>query len=370
MKPDVDVLVVGAGPAGLASAIVLARKGRRVLVCDKGTLPQDKPCGEGIMPTGLAVLKRLGVEPAGHAYRGICYHSPRGVVARATIAEGPGLGVRRTELSRALLEALPAEVMVEERAPLEALRPGMAIIGGRRVRVPLVVGADGLRSRTRQLAGLERRPRLRFQRWGARQHFQVAPWSDHVEVFFGSGLEAYVTPVAEDTVGVAVLWHRGRFQPRGGHGLMPSVLEPFDELAQRLEGAAPASRVQAVGPLQRGCSACGRPGLALVGDASGYLDAATGEGISLALAQAEALGASVAAGGLREYQRAHARIVAGYYRMTWLLLVLSSWPPLMERVCRSLRREPAAFSRLLSLSLGTAGLRSFPLSLLGGLLRE
>lgn len=363
MKPDVDVLVVGAGPAGLASAIVLARQGRRVLVCEKGSLPQDKPCGEGVMPTGLAVLRRLGAEPAvSRSYCGIGYHSPRGVVARTRITEGPGRGVRRTELSRALLSALPPEVDVEEGSPLQEmdLRERCVRVGGRRLTASLIVGADGLRSRTRVLAGLDRTPLPRFQRWGARQHFFVPPWSDHVEVFFSSGLEAYVTPVSDEAVGVAVLWHRHRLRPGGGERLMTSLLQPFPELSERLSGADAASRVRAVGPLHHGARTCAVPGLALVGDASGYLDAATGEGISLALAQAEALGTAVAQGDLQAYRRSHARIVAGYYRMTWLLLALSRSPWITERFCLGLRQEPTAFSYLLSLSLGTADWRTLP----------
>ena len=105
----IDVLVVGGGPAGMAAGISFGRAGLRTLVCERGWLPADKPCGEGVMPTGLGYLEHLGVSAYldhdhTRPFSGIHYLSTAGVGASARFAEGPGQGIRRTELSRAFCE--------------------------------------------------------------------------------------------------------------------------------------------------------------------------------------------------------------------------------------------------------------------------
>ena len=104
MTDRVDFAIVGGGPAGLAVAIFAALAGRRAVVIEKRPGPVDKACGEGVMPPGVAWLRRMGVEiarDATHPFRGIRYVD-RDVVAEANFVEGPGLGVRRTALSVAM----------------------------------------------------------------------------------------------------------------------------------------------------------------------------------------------------------------------------------------------------------------------------
>lgn len=107
MSKEVDVLIIGGGPAGLAAGIVCGRNGLRTLVCEKRSLPADKACGEGVMPTGVEHLQRLGVKQYIHEYfpfEGIRYFSPKGMTASEAFPDGTGLGIPRLELSRALLQ--------------------------------------------------------------------------------------------------------------------------------------------------------------------------------------------------------------------------------------------------------------------------
>lgn len=378
MDLDVDVLIIGGGPAGLAAGIVCSRRGLRTMVCEKRSLPADKACGEGVMPTGMAYLERLGVKRYFRSgnyfpFEGIRYFSPKGKTARAAFREGAGWGIPRLELSRALLqramefdcleirtEVLAAPVGVESRK-----EPGRkeVNIGNDTVRTRLLVGADGLNSTVRRWAGLQG-SKGTHQRWGARQHFQIAPWSREVEVHWNNGLEAYVTPCGENLVGVAFLWDRKR-HPRlpGGDRLVPTLLEAFPVLNERFRNVPAGDTALAVGPLQRNALRSTTDGVLLMGDAAGYLDALTGEGISLALAQALALEETVlpfllvkkqmlTRKDLSAYERAYRHIVRPYYQMTNLVLGLSHSPILSEQAIRLLGRAPALFQSLLSANMG------------------
>jgi flavin-dependent dehydrogenase len=312
---SVDLLVIGGGPVGLATALYASRQGLTVRVVEPREGPVDKACGEGLMPGGLAALADLGVDPSGHAFHGIRYLSPTGI-AVANFADGPGRGVRRTELHARLSAATDAAGVAVLAMTVTGLRqdddgvevstrlPGGA--GGEPQRARYVVAADGLHSWTRRELGLDR-PSGRAGRYGLRQHFQVAPWSSHVDVLWGAEAEAYVTPVGSDIVGVAVLSRRRR--PFREH------LAQFGPLVERLAGAEPLSPVQGAGPLRQRSRRRTAGRVLLVGDASGYVDALTGEGISLGLAQARAAVAAVVADQPRDYERSW---VAATWRCSWL----------------------------------------------------
>ncbi len=246
-----DVLVIGGGPVGLATALYAARRGLTVTVLEPRAGPVDKACGEGLMPGGLAALADLGVDPSGHAFAGIRYLSPRGS-AVADFTDGPGRGVRRTELHARLTAATAAAGVTVLPVTATGLRQdddGVDVTtrrpGGERgptERARYVIAADGLHSWTRRQLGLDR-PSTGSGRYGLRQHFRVAPWSSHVDVLWGAHAEAYVTPVAEDVVGVAVLSRR--------RGPFAEHLAQFGPLALRLADAEPVSQVQGAGPLRQ-----------------------------------------------------------------------------------------------------------------------
>ncbi len=381
-----DVLIVGGGPAGLATAIRARMAGLSVRVVDRGQPPVDKACGEGLMPDAVLHLRQLGVElPPDRSRRlaGIRYVDG-GIVAEGALPEPGGLGVRRLDLHRALA-ARAAAVGVDLRwgcavsglalATPEAGAAGAgrrAGNGGAGCRGPAgagdvwvcgaltgadgdhlmparwVVGADGLHSRVRGWAGLAAAPAARRPRFGVRRHFVCAPWSDMVEVHWGEGCEAYVTPVGPDLVGVALLWGDGKAS-------FDSLLARFPSLAARLAGAAPASRDRGAGPLRQRVAAACRGNVALIGDAAGYFDAITGEGLAVALHQSAALIDAIARADARgtnhmsRYAAAHRRIVRLPNAVTALMLALERRPRLRRRAMRALAAEPALFNRLLGI---------------------
>lgn len=376
MPAEVDALIVGGGPAGLAAAIVLARAGVHTMLCEKGSFPVDKACGEGVMPTGWSHLQQLGAAPFLDEHNctpiaGIRYVSPSGRVAAAPFAEGPGRGIRRAALSTALWQAarsLPA-LRIEQQTPAEPLArvDGGVLVraGQRRVRARLLLGADGRHSRVRRWADLDGPPAQR-QRWGVRRHFHLSPWHDTVDVHWSDeGVEAYVTPCGDAQVNVALLWDKARcHRVRGGDRLFPSLLAAFPRLHARLQGASPLSAVRATGPLEQPASRTVGDNVLLLGDAAGYLDAITGEGISLALAAALSLeetvipllrqGRAPLTSALTAYERRHQALYRPYERLTGLVLLLSRFPRLAQWAVRALEREPAAFQRLLSANMGLA----------------
>ncbi|MEV4189421.1 FAD-dependent oxidoreductase, partial [Streptosporangium canum] len=224
----IDVLVAGGGPAGLATAIHAALAGMEAVVVEPRPTPVDKACGEGLMPSGAAALRSLGVPVEGRPLRGIRYLDGRRRVD-AAFRGGRGLGVRRTALHAALARRA-AELGVEViPGKVEGVRQGGGGVEAAGLRARWLVAADGLHSPLRALLGLElpdRRPR----RYGLRRHYRVAPWTDFVEVHWAAEGEAYVTPVGDDLVGVAVLSSRRR-----GYR---EHLADFPDLLARLEGPA------------------------------------------------------------------------------------------------------------------------------------
>jgi 2-polyprenyl-6-methoxyphenol hydroxylase-like FAD-dependent oxidoreductase len=474
----IDVLVVGGGPVGLATAIRCALAGLSVTVAEPRAAPIDKACGEGVMPAAVRRLAALGVTPDGYPLRGIRYLDA-GHRADARFRHGDGLGVRRTVLHAALaaraaalgIPVIPARVTTFERhaehmtaagvearylvaadglhssirRQLEREAPGRATLD----RATLNREAPGRATLGREAAAVQRGgaafgsvrgPRSPVPRYGLRRHFRVTPWTDLVEVHWTPEAEAYVTPVAADVVGIALLFGRprgggaagrdmdgppaggrpgnglhgdeqlgggqlmdGQFEgqpdmdgpPAGGlHGdglpgngpgraapLRPGIgrddargeaggdgtrqaaghgglrvetdsdgtreaagragiriaasgdatgvtaggdfaarLAAFPALRERLGDALPASEVRGAGPMRQNVRRRVYGRVLLVGDASGYVDALTGEGIGVGLAQAEALAACLAADRPADYERAWRRASGPAWRFTAGLL--------------------------------------------------
>ncbi|MGY4645808.1 NAD(P)/FAD-dependent oxidoreductase [Cellulomonas sp. URHB0016] len=338
MTSDVDVLVVGGGPVGLAAAIEARLAGMSVVVVEPRATPIDKACGEGLMPGALAALARLGVDPGGHVLTGIRYVSGERV-ADHLFGGGPGRGVRRTTLHAALArraEELGARAVAGRAGVVQQDATGVTAAG---VRGRWLLACDGLHSVVRRHVGLDapsgQTPRRR--RFGVRRHVRVPPWSDFVEVHWGRTAEAYVTPVSDDLVGIALLG-----PPRTD---VDGTLAALPALRDRLAGAPVVGPTRGAGPLRQRTTARTAGRVRLVGDASGYVDALTGEGLRVGLAQAHAavatLGSDVARSNAA-YERAWSAATRDY-RMLTSGLVSAAGSPLRGGIVPLASALPALY---------------------------
>src|SRR5258708_477018 len=317
MQHDVDVFVVGGGPAGLAAAIAARQRGLEVMVADGAQPPIEKPCGEGLMPGGCAALEKLGIViPADESltFRGIRFVSGD-LRVESRFPDGNGIGVRRTVLHRSMAErAEAAEVSLRWRTPVTGLHPEGVRLGDQIVRARWVVGADGGHSLLRQWAGLDRYRSNRI-RFAFRRHYRVAPWSDYVELHWGHDCQIYVTPVAADEICVALI-------SDNPHLRLDAALPSFPEVTSRLRGAEVTSLERGAISATRKLERVYRDRVVLVGDASGAVDAITGDGLCLSFRQAEVLAECFVSSELERYQAEHRRFGRGPSLMARLLLGL------------------------------------------------
>ncbi|OBJ68785.1 monooxygenase [Mycobacterium marseillense] len=326
---DADVLIAAAGGV-FRIAQQLPRKVAMQLLLTGEPLTAAAACEWGLMPGGLAELTALGVDPAGMPFHGIAYASERRR-AQAPFRGGPGRGVRRTTLHAALAARAKEQDTEWIRARVTSVRQDAHGVSAAGVRARWLVAADGLHSQVRRDVGIATTagtPR----RYGVRWHYRVPAWTDFVEVHWSRWGEAYVTPVEPDLVGVAIL-SRGR-----------PDLAWFPRLARQLDGAS-RGQPRGCGPLRQVVSRRVAGRVLLVGDAAGYEDALTGEGISLALKQAAAAVEAIAAETPASYEKAWHRITRDY-RLLTRGLVLASTPPVVRRaVVPACTLLPAVFRR-------------------------
>ena len=366
-----DVVVVGAGPAGCAVAIHLARRGRSVMVVDRARSPERKACGEGLFPGGVEALRRLGV--AAERCGGIALEGVRFVAGRA-VAEAPFSGGNAASVRRGLLERelqTAAERQGVEFCSGVSVR-GLATGNGRAIAVETTVGkiearafvaADGLGSRLRQAAALDS-GRV-GGRYGVSAHARTQDELEPmVQVWFGRGFEVYVTPLGSHEANVALLTRRDVMRSLAGDlaGGFSEVVRPHPALAGGFELL---DTPLAAGPFPRGCTRAWRANVVLAGDAAGFFDGITGEGMSVALRGAEraarAVDAYLATGSyapFRRYDRERRALTGNSDLLGRLSLGLARSPVVAELAVRNLGRRPETFARLVAVNTGAAGLRS------------
>jgi hypothetical protein len=227
---------------------------------------------------------------------------------------------------------------------IEGLDFAGVTIGGRTIRSQWIIGADGFHSRVRQWAGLAQPVWNGVRRIGLRQHYRVRPWTDFVEVYWRKDCQAYVTPVGANEVCVAMVSTK--------ESAASDLTDMFPALASHLTGA------DLFGPTRGAISMSvklrsvidGR--VALVGDASGSVDAVTGEGLGLAFRQANCLATALAAGDLKRYDTSHRRIGRMPRLIARTLLLLDGNDSLRRMAFRKLAAHPRIFSGLLAVHVG------------------
>jgi geranylgeranyl reductase family protein len=362
MRHAWDVIVVGAGPAGSAAASLFGQQGRRVLLVDAARFPRSKPCAEYVSPGGAAILERLGALDRLHArrwLRGMEIQAPNGFChlvdyRPADGAQRFGLSVQRTLLDATLLSVARdhgAETREGFRVRSIVRETGRVrgIIGpsGERFDAELVVGADGLHSIVSRAVGA-RRPAHWPRRLGLVAHFEGVSWhEDYGRMLVGRRGYVGIAPLDDTgliTVGLV------RSLPRGRLGSPAAALEAgladYPAALARLKSGRLASAVMGVGPLASRVGTCAGPGFALVGDAAGFFDPFTGEGIYRALRGAELLASCPAA-----YARERAHVFGSKERLVALIQLFVQTPFLMNRAIDRLRRRPHV-ARALGCALG------------------
>jgi menaquinone-9 beta-reductase len=343
-----DVFVAGGGPAGLALAIAARQRGMDVVLADALLPSIDKACGEGLLPDAVEALRGLGIHlNSGEArrFRGIRFLCGDESAAADFPSGNFGMGVRRTTLHRALAgrcEDLGVECLWGQ--PVLGISGNDIRLKDGNIRARWIVGADGAHSRVRRWAGLESHRPSEF-RYAFCQHYEIAPWTDYVEVYWSAAGQIYVTPVSGNQVGVALISrdHRVRLQ---------NALAWFPQLAARLSAGPAVSRERGattgMGKLRRVCSG----NVALVGDASGTVDAITGEGLGLGFRQAATLADCLKLGELASYQKEHERLARVPRLIGRMLLALDGRPRLQQRMLRAFQCRPQLFDRMLALHVG------------------
>jgi menaquinone-9 beta-reductase len=352
-----DVFIAGGGPAGLATAIAARHHGLSVVVADGAVPPIDKTCGEGLMPEGVEALRHLGVtipDDEAYPFRGIRFVSD-GTKAEAEFPHGTAYGIRRTHLHRVLLDhAAACGVRMLWQAAVTAIHPEGALVGGRSVRSRWVVGADGISSRVRAWAKLDHfelgAPKTKNWRFGFRRHYRVAPWTDFMELYWGRHCQVYVTPVGREEVGVALISSNPKLR-------VEEVLGEFPELRARLKDAELASSERGAVTATRRLRRVYRSQTVLVGDASGGVDAITGEGLCLAFRQAILLGDCLASGDLARYQKGHRALLWRPALMARVMLLLAKHGHLRQRTMQAFQTSPRSFAEMLAMHVGESSAR-------------
>jgi flavin-dependent dehydrogenase len=350
-----DVLIAGAGPAGSLAAIVLARAGARVRVLERAAFPRHKLCGDTFNPGALQVLApHVPIEwlqTRGRALDGMVLTGPGGVTVHGRYGLGQtGRCVARAEVDGWLAEqARHAGATVDERWRVDApLLDATGTVAGvtatspngrtEACRARVVIAADGRESRLARAAALTRFAR-RPRRWAVGAYFSgVAGLTSAGEMHVRGGHYLGVAPMPDGLANAClVVPHRRAAPLRDAAGALWAAIRHDSRLAPRFATAKLAAAPVVLGPMAVDARAAGIPGLFLAGDAAGFIDPVTGDGLHYALR-----GATFAAGaaasvleGRRDFGAALAELTA-----TRATAFAAKWR--FNRTLRMLLSSPAA----------------------------
>jgi len=342
-----DVLVIGGGPAGIATAIAASLKGLRVTVIDLRKPPIDKPCGEGLLPKAVAALSQLGVDLRAvrpFPFSGFSFFDENSF-ASARIETGEAWGVRRTVFHRRLVDRA-SDLGVTFLWATRVIRLDSAGAQTTAGFIPYrwLVGADGCASTVRRSAGLEPRGGARF-RFGFRRHYEIAPWTEGVEVHWGEKCQLVITPTGCDEVCVSLFTSNPRLR-------LERALDRFPAVAGRVAGSRPTSAESGAVTFLSRARAVTKGNMALVGDASCTVDGIAGQGLSLAFQQAIHLAEALVCGELARYDAAHARLARTPILITRLLLAMNANSRFRSKVLRLMAQRPGLFAKMISIHTG------------------
>lgn len=370
-QTDAEVIVVGGGPAGSATALLLAQAGHSVLLLDKASFPRHKACSEYINAGGVAALDELGLldeamAAGAHRLTEMRIHSPEGGQFTAQFERAvPGrhaIGLSRYRLDALLLDAARAAgVTVMERAharsiSLESGAPATVKVSCEgttsRLRAPLVIGADGHHSCVTRSLGLEQTRRWP-RRVGLVAHYRHVAGNDHGgDMYVTSDGYAGLAPLEGGVTNIAVVLPEECVKRRPGsiEELFEERLAGISELHRRLDGANRLGNVRGIGRLGHRVRQPTGDGYLLVGDAAAFLDPFTGDGIYEALRGAQlaapVISRALAAGDVSEralapYRWERRRVFTMKRQLCWVVQGFVHTPAAMNYVTRRLeRREP------------------------------
>lgn len=381
MGDDAEAIVVGGGPAGSVTAALLAERGRRVLLLDKARFPRHKACSDYVNPFGARILADLGLDAelaalGAHRMEAMLIHAPGGQRFLADFgAAAPGarvLGLTRYRLDALLLDRARAagvevcegahvrDVIVETRGA----RGVVATIDGSRelLRAPLIIGADGRHGVVARALGIGCSPPWP-RHTGLAAHYRGIGGLDRWgEMHVGRGGYAGLAPLEEGLTNVAFVSASQAVMARPGslEAYFVAGLEGIPAVAEKLAGAERIGAIRGVGPMAHGTRRAAGDGFLLVGDAAGFLDPFTGQGIAEAL-QGALLAAPIADAALRAgdlsaralapYRAARRRAFRAKHQVAWLVQAFIATPPLMDYATARLDRRPES-SRTLAGVLG------------------
>lgn len=376
-----DVVIVGAGPAGSALACFLREGGHDVLLLDAARFPRDKICGEGISPEAWRLLDRMGATAAvsalrPHPLRGMRLVAPDGTDFRGEYRgrERPGFALRRLALDAALVEtarAAGAEVREGTRVTGLVQREGVVEgvladdgTGPRALRSRVVVGADGRRSIVARRLGLLREHK-RLRRFAVRGYWEgIEGLAEMGEMHVSESGYCGIAPLSPTLANVAFVLDRPALAPAAGdlEGFYRrSLHRRWPRLSERLARARLVEPPRAIGPLALVARGVTAPGVVLVGDAAGFYDPFTGEGVTLALRTAELAAAAIAVAlheerapavlpALLPYARERDAATRDKFRFNRLLQLAVTSPRLANAIARRLRRRPDLADRLVGIA--------------------